>query len=103
MSRDLLVIVGMALGVYVPKVLPLVLLSGRLPPGVRRWLGYVAPAVLAALVAPVVLAPRHQLQLPGWEALGYVAAALVALATRRMFPAIAAGLGVVLIAVLLRT
>ena len=94
---DLLAVGAMALGVYLPKLLPLVLLAGRLPPAVRRWLGYVAPAVLGALVAPAILAPEGRLALPGIDGLGYAAAFLVAVATRRMLPAVAAGLAVALL------
>ena len=101
MARDLAVVLAVALGVYLPKALPLLLLSGHLSAGVRRWLGYVAPAVLAALVAPVVLAPNRALAPPGWQALGYLAAFLVAVATRRMLPALAVGLAVVLAVTLL--
>ena len=99
--RDLLAIAIMALGVYLPKLLPVVLLGGQFSTPVRRWLGYVAPAVLGALVAPAILVPDGQFAGPGTGALGYVAAFLVAVATRRMLPAVAAGLAVVVLTAVL--
>jgi branched-subunit amino acid transport protein len=99
--RDLLVVLGMALGVYLPKALPLVLVAGEPAPWLRRWLCYVPPAVLAALVAPAVLAPGGHVAAFTWVHLGYLAAFVVALATRRMLPSLAAGLAVVLLVTLL--
>ncbi len=95
-GRDLLVVLGMALGVYLPKLLPVLLVSDRLPPLMQRWLRYVAPAVLAALVAPAILAPGGRLAAPSWEQAGYLAAFIVAILTRRMLPSLAVGLAVVL-------
>lgn len=99
--RDLLAVAAMALGVYLPKLLPAALLPDRLSAPVRRWLGYVAPAVLGALVAPAIVAPDGRPALPGMEAPGYVAAFLVAITARRMLPAVAAGLAVVLLTTVL--
>ena len=49
-------IIGMAIVTYVPRVLPIVLLSNRkLPEVVINWLSYVPPAVLAALLIPSLL------------------------------------------------
>jgi len=56
---ELLLIVGMAIAVYLPKGLPLVLISESLVARLHRWLQYVAPAVLGALVAPSIIAPRR--------------------------------------------
>lgn len=90
-GRPLLLIVGMALAVWLPKGLPLLLVSDRLPPGVARWLHYVAPAVLAALVAPNILMPDGRLHL-GWGLAPYAVAFAVALLTRRVIPTLGAGL-----------
>lgn len=52
----LLTIIGMALVTYLPRVLPLLALSGRkLPDFVVKWLSYVPTAVLAALLTPAIL------------------------------------------------
>ena len=51
--EQLLLILGMALVTYIPRVAPLLLLSSRqLNPHLMRWLEMVPPAVLAALLAP---------------------------------------------------
>ena len=95
---DLLAILVISAAVYLPKGLPLVLVGDRLSPGVRRWLEYVAPAVLAALVAPTILVSDRALTPPRWELLAFVATFVVALLTRRMLPSLGAG-AVVLIAI----
>ena len=47
-------IVGMGIVTYLPRLLPLLILSGQngardaLPPWVARWLGYVPAAVLSS-------------------------------------------------------
>ncbi len=51
----LLLYTGMALVTYLPRMLPLVLLSRiGLPLWLRRWLSYVPVAVLAALLLPSI-------------------------------------------------
>lgn len=51
----LLAIVGASLVTCLPRVLPMMYISTEaLPPMVRRWLGFVPVAVLAALVGPDV-------------------------------------------------
>jgi branched-subunit amino acid transport protein len=100
-ASELLIIVGMAVAVYVPKAVPLVLIDERLIARARRWLEYVAPAVLGALVAPSILAPGGRLADPGWGQAAYVVAFVVAVWTRRMIPSLAAGIvAVVLVALL---
>lgn len=51
--RDyLLLLLGMGAVTYLPRYLPLAVLADRpLPAWFRHWLGYVPPAILAALVA----------------------------------------------------
>jgi branched-subunit amino acid transport protein len=100
-ALDFASIVLMALAVYLPKVVPLLVLSNRMAPGVRRWLDYVAPAVLAALVAPSILAPDQSLGAFRLEQLAFLATFAVALATRRMLPSVASGLAVLVAIVLL--
>ena len=51
--EQLLLILGMALVTYIPRMAPLMLLSSRnLNPLFMKWLEMVPPAVLAALLAP---------------------------------------------------
>ena len=55
MRDQLLLILGMALVTYIPRVLPLLLLSSRdLNPTLMRWLEMIPPAVLAALLTPAL-------------------------------------------------
>lgn len=54
--EQLLLILGMAVVTYIPRAVPLMLLSSReLNPLLMRWLEMVPPAVLAALLAPELL------------------------------------------------
>lgn len=99
-GRELLMLGGMVLAVYLPKAVPLLLLQGRIPPGVQRWLKYVAPAVLAAMVAPTILAPEGHLTV-GLSQLPFLVTFLIALFARRMFVAVAGGLVTLLALVLL--
>jgi branched-subunit amino acid transport protein len=98
---DLAAVLIIALAVYLPKALPMVLVSDRITPGVRRWLDHVAPAVLAALVAPSIVLPNGRFGAPRLEQLAFVVTFLVALRTRRMLPSVASGFAVLLAVVLL--
>jgi branched-subunit amino acid transport protein len=98
---EFLVIVGMAIAVFVPKALPLVVVSERLTARLRSWLQYVAPAVLGALIAPSIFAPAGRPAAPGWDQAGYVVAFLVALWTRKMVPSLVAGMAAVILAAVL--
>lgn len=54
-STVFIVILGAAVVNYLPRMLPLVLLSRiRIPETLADWLGFVPAAVLAALVAPEI-------------------------------------------------
>lgn len=59
----------------------------------RRWLRYVPPAVLAALVVPPVLAPQGHLEV-GLPALALLVGAVVAWRTRSVLWTIAGGMAV---------
>ncbi len=93
--RILAIIVGMALVTYLPRVLPLTVLS-RLPlPGwFRRWLSYVPVAVLAALLAPALLLPNGHWQplRDNLALLAAIPAVLVAWRTRGLFFTVVTGL-----------
>jgi branched-subunit amino acid transport protein len=96
-GTDALLLVAMAACVYAPKALPLVFLPERLPAAVRSWLGYVTPAVLSALVAAEIAAPKGELTPPRLEHLSYLAVALVALFSRRVWLSLVVGLAVLLL------
>ncbi|MGE5590810.1 MAG: AzlD domain-containing protein [Bacillota bacterium] len=62
-AQVLLVILGMAVVTYLPRALPMTVLSRmKLPEAFRRWLGFVPVAVLAALLGPALLLPSG-----GWQ------------------------------------
>ena len=100
-ASELLIVVGMAVAVYLPKALPLVLISESLIARLQRWLQYVAPAVLGALVAPSIVAPAGRPAGLGWDQAAYVVAFVVAIWTRRMLPSLAAGMAAVVLAALI--
>lgn len=59
-----LTLCGMGAVTYLPRLLPALLLASRgLPQIVVRWLSFVPATVLAALLAPGLLAPQGQLAL----------------------------------------
>lgn len=59
-----LLIILMSVVTFIPRLLPMLLLSRRrLPVPVERWLSYVPVAVLAALLAPALFAPAGELNL----------------------------------------
>jgi branched-subunit amino acid transport protein len=90
----LLTILGMALVTYIPRLLPVSLLSSRsLPPLVTAWLRYVPVAVLAAMLFPSILVREDQLDLSlnnlfFWAALPTF---IVAWKTRSLFGSVVVG------------
>lgn len=86
----------MALVTFIPRVLPVLLLSRRnLPEPVERWLSYVPVAVLAALLAPALFAPAgtFDLTFPDNQAF-WVSIPLfaVALFSRNLFVTVLSGM-----------
>lgn len=56
MSKIVLIIAGMALVTYAPRVLPFALLEGKkMSPWLLRFLQYIPPAILGALIFPGVM------------------------------------------------
>ena len=97
----LLTIVGMAAVTYIPRVFPLLALSGRkLPELVKSWLGYVPAAVLAAMLLPSLVLSDGRLAIDGsnlflWASLPTFAAAIL---TRNLFVPVLVGMVVVIVA-----
>lgn len=93
-------ILGMALVTFLPRLLPLWLLSARsLPPLVVAWLRYVPPAVLAAMLLPAVLAPNDRVDLSSANLylLAAIPTLLVAWRTRSLFWSVVVGMALVAI------
>lgn len=99
-ERYLLLFLGMALVTYLPRFLPLFVLSRvKIPRLFALWLGYVPVAVLAALVAPGLLLSEGKLFLSVNNS--YLLASLptfiAAVKTRNMFLTILMGMASILI------
>jgi len=61
-SKIYLVIIGMWVANYLPRMIPMVVLSKmKIPRPVIWWLGFVPAAVLAAIIAPSLLMPDQEL------------------------------------------
>ncbi|HSH69580.1 MAG TPA: AzlD domain-containing protein [Deferrisomatales bacterium] len=87
---------GMGAVTYLPRCVPLVALARRrLPDGVVEWLGLIAPAILAALVAPGLLVDpgTRSLDLTRPELWVAVPTLLCAWRTRSLGATVAAGMG----------
>ena len=99
-----LTILGMAAVTYLPRVFPLLALSGKkLPDVVVAWLRYVPPAVLAALLLPSLILQDGRIAINAdnlffWAALPTFA---VAILTRNLFVPVLVGMAVVVLARLL--
>ena len=100
MDQDLIftIIVGMALVTYIPRSLPVMLMSSRaMPRYLEVWLSYVPPAVLAALVAPSLLVDQQKISLaPGnvflWAS---IPTAIIAWKTKNLFLSVFLGMVIV--------
>jgi branched-subunit amino acid transport protein len=91
----LLLVVGMGAVTYLPRLLPLALLSRRqLPPWLAGWLELIPPAILAALLAPTLFtdAVPRQLHLGKPELLAAVPTLLFALRTRSLAGTVVVGM-----------
>jgi branched-subunit amino acid transport protein len=89
--EKLLIFAGMAVVTYFTRYAMIAALGREMPAWLRRWLRYVPPAVLAALVAPAALAPQGRVEIgpPAWAVL---AGAVVAWRTRSVLWTILGGM-----------
>jgi branched-subunit amino acid transport protein len=92
-------IVGMGVVTYLPRLLPILFLSGRnLHPLLIAWLRLVPPAVLAAMLLPSLLVRQEGELALGFDNL-YLWAALVAFPVawywRSLFATVLVGMGLV--------
>jgi branched-subunit amino acid transport protein len=88
-----LIFLGMALVTYFTRVTMVVALGREMPPLLRRWLRYVPSAVLAALIAPAIMAPQGQLEV-GLPTLAALAGAVAAWRTRSVWWTLVVGMAV---------
>lgn len=92
----LLLFLGMALVTYLPRMLPIVVLSRfRMPPLLLKWLGFIPAAVLSALLASGLLVDGGQLSLPPGNPalLAALPAFVVAMWTRSLMGTVVVGIG----------
>jgi branched-subunit amino acid transport protein len=96
-AQYFLAIFLMSLVTFLPRVLPVLVLSKRsLPAPLARWLSYIPAAVLAALLGPALLVPVGNIELgfsanPGfWVSLPVF---IVAFITRSLFATVLIGMG----------
>lgn len=93
-----LIILGMAAVTYLPRLLPVLVLSSKsLPPIVVMWLQYVPVAVLAAMLLPALMMPDKQLDLSFnnlflWASIPTIVAAW---RTKSFFGTVLVGMGTV--------
>lgn len=96
----LLTIIGMAVVTYLPRLIPLLALSGKeLPPSVVAWLRHVPPAVLSAMLLPIILMPEGKIIL-GFDNLFLWAAIptiITAIISKSLFIPVIIGMLVVMI------
>lgn len=93
-----LTICGMGAVTYLPRLLPMLLLSGRrLSPWIARWLSFVPATVLAALLAPGLLCRDGEfiLELDNVFLLAAIPTFLVAWRFKSFFGTVATGMGLV--------
>jgi branched-subunit amino acid transport protein len=96
-----MIMVGMLVVTYLPRLLPVLLFSSRdLPSLVVTWLRYVPAAVLSAMLLPSLVLVENQLDLSAgniffWAALPTF---LVAMKTRSLFAPVIVGMIMVAVA-----
>jgi branched-subunit amino acid transport protein len=96
----LLTIIGMAVVTYLPRLIPLLALSGKtLPVAIVAWLRHVPPAVLAAMLLPEILIKDGELAIGSnnlffWAAIPTFAAAIL---SKSLFIPVIVGMLVIII------
>ena len=100
MSEVILIILGMGVVTYLPRMAPLVLLANRkIPDGMILWLSFVPAAVLAALLAPELLLREGSidLSLSNHYLLAAIPCFAVAIRTKNLFLTVFVGIGAVML------
>lgn len=97
----LLTMVGMGAVTFLPRLLPILFLSGRtLKPLMVAWLRLVPPAVLAAMLLPSLLVPEKRIDL-GFDNIFFWTALVafpVAWKSKSLFATVLVGMGLVALA-----
>ncbi len=94
-TKIYLVILGLWVVNYLPRAVPMVVLSKlKIPRPVSQWLGFVPAAVLAAIIAPAILMPEKHLVVT-WDnkyLITAIPALIVAVKTRSLVWTLLAGM-----------
>ena len=95
--RDATLIAGMALVTFLPRIVPLLILTGmKMPKATGRWLSLIAPAILSSLLLPELLIVRsaagHELSLLNIYLFAAIPSFAVAWKTKSLFGTVAAGI-----------
>ncbi|AQS59983.1 AzlD domain-containing protein [Desulforamulus ferrireducens] len=99
-GKVLAVIIGMMLVTYIPRMLPLAILSRiNISKGVLNWLSYVPVAVLSALLAPELLIRDGQLSfnLANTYLLAALPCFLVGAYSKSIFLTVVTGMGMMVL------
>lgn len=100
MERIIIIILGMAAVTYLPRFLPMYVLTRlEIPKIVIAWLRYVPVAVLAALIMPGILTADRQIHITAGNPylLASIPAFFIAWRTKNMMLTVTVGMGVVLL------
>jgi branched-subunit amino acid transport protein len=100
MERLIIIILGMAAVTYLPRFLPMYILTRmEIPKIVIAWLRYVPVSVLSALIVPGILTANRQMHLALGNAylLASIPAFFTAWRTKSMLMTVTVGMAMVLI------
>ena len=97
MGDELFVIAGMAAVTFIPRIIPMLLLPGmKLPKAAERWLSFIAPAIIAALLLQDLTLDRSSeapaLSVPNINMCAAVPAFIAALLTKNMLLTVITGI-----------
>ncbi|AGL01018.1 AzlD domain-containing protein [Desulfoscipio gibsoniae] len=90
-----IMIIGVSLVSILPRILPVALFSRyEFPKPLKRWLSFVAPAVLGALTALSILAPEGDINISIHNRYiwAFIPTLLVAIKTRSLFYSLLVGI-----------
>ncbi|NLM10230.1 MAG: AzlD domain-containing protein [Clostridiaceae bacterium] len=100
MEQIVFIILGMSIVTYLPRVLPIIVLSKtEAPEWFMRWLKYIPVAVLSALLVPEILVSENvvNLSLTNKNLLAAIPCFLIAYKTKNLFITVITGIIAMLI------
>ncbi|NLK68828.1 MAG: AzlD domain-containing protein [Clostridiaceae bacterium] len=94
-QQAILIILGMSIVTYIPRALPIIVLSKfKLPDWFLRWLKYIPVAILSALLVPevVIFEDSVNFSLDNKNLLAAIPSLLVAYKTKNLFVTVSVGI-----------